>query len=60
MFVCYAHEDSDIVYPELGWIRNQGINFWVDNFPVTMRIADEDEWLATLVGRKGSFHWANL
>ena len=25
-FVCYAHEDSEIVYAELLWLREQGIN----------------------------------
>jgi Tol biopolymer transport system component len=29
-FVCYAHEDADVVYPELAWLRDQGINIWYD------------------------------
>ena len=30
VFVCYAHEDSELVYPELVWLREQGINIWYD------------------------------
>ena len=30
VFVCYAHEDSDVVYPELTWLREQGVNLWYD------------------------------
>ena len=30
VFVCYAHDDSAIVYPELVWLRNQGVNVWYD------------------------------
>ncbi len=30
VFVCYAHEDSTVVYPELTWLREQGINLWYD------------------------------
>jgi pimeloyl-ACP methyl ester carboxylesterase len=30
VFVCYAHEDSEIVYPEMVWLREQGINIWYD------------------------------
>ena len=30
VFVCYAHEDSDIVYPEIAWLREQGTNLWYD------------------------------
>jgi len=30
VFVCYAHEDSDIVYPEMVWLHEQGINLWYD------------------------------
>jgi hypothetical protein len=29
-FVCYAHEDSDVVYPEMAWLRGQGLNLWYD------------------------------
>ena len=30
VFVCYAHDDAKIVYPEILWLRNQGINIWYD------------------------------
>ena len=30
LFVCYAHEDSDVVYPEMTWLRDQGVNLWYD------------------------------
>jgi TolB-like protein len=30
VFVCYAHEDGDIVYPEMLWLREQGTNLWYD------------------------------
>ncbi len=29
-FVCYAHEDANVVYPELTALRGRGINFWYD------------------------------
>jgi len=30
IFVSYAHEDDDVVYPELEWLHDQGINIWYD------------------------------
>ena len=30
IFVSYAHEDGDVVYPELTWLHDQGINIWYD------------------------------
>ena len=30
VFVCYAHEDSDVVYPEMAWLHDQGVNLWYD------------------------------
>ena len=30
VFVCYSHEDAEVVYPELAWLRDQGINLWYD------------------------------
>jgi tetratricopeptide (TPR) repeat protein len=29
-FVCYAHQDSDLVYPELSWLNDQGFHIWYD------------------------------
>ena len=30
VFVSYAREDSDVVYPELRWLKDQGFNIWYD------------------------------
>lgn len=30
VFVCYAHDDAQIVYPEIRWLRDQGVNIWYD------------------------------
>ena len=30
VFVCYAHDDSDIVYPEIVWLQSQGVRVWYD------------------------------
>ncbi|MGI9326800.1 MAG: TIR domain-containing protein [Pseudomonadales bacterium] len=30
VFVCYAHDDEDVVYPEIAWLHEQGINIWYD------------------------------
>ena len=30
IFVCYAHEDSDAVYPEISWLHDQGVKIWYD------------------------------
>lgn len=30
IFVCYAHEDSAIVYPEIKWLHQQGVKIWYD------------------------------
>jgi TolB-like protein len=30
VFVCYAHEDSDTVYPEIAWLQAEGVNVWYD------------------------------
>ncbi len=48
MFVCYAHADKNIVYPEIRWLHDQGINLWYDEgisagaeFPERLGSADE-------------------
>ncbi|MDC0069625.1 toll/interleukin-1 receptor domain-containing protein, partial [Gammaproteobacteria bacterium] len=28
--MCYAHEDAEIVYPEIAWLNEQNINIWYD------------------------------
>jgi TolB-like protein len=30
VFVCYAHRDAGIVYPQIIWLREQGVNIWYD------------------------------
>ena len=30
IFVSYAHEDSDVVFPEIQWLKDQGFNLWCD------------------------------
>ena len=30
IFVCYAHDDSEMVYPEIIRLRDQGFNIWYD------------------------------
>jgi hypothetical protein len=30
VFVTYAHEDADLVYPQIRWLQDQGFNVWWD------------------------------
>jgi TolB-like protein/tetratricopeptide (TPR) repeat protein len=30
IFVCYSHDDIGVVYPEIGWLQERGINLWYD------------------------------
>ena len=30
IFVSYSHEDDEIVYPEIQWLKDQGFNIWDD------------------------------
>ena len=30
IFVCYAHADAALVYPQMSWLREQGVNIWYD------------------------------
>ncbi len=30
VFVCYAHADDQVVYPEIEWLNQQGVNVWYD------------------------------
>lgn len=30
VFVCYSHEDGDVVFPEIQWLKDQGFNIWFD------------------------------
>lgn len=39
IFVCYSHKDSDLVYPDLLWLRDQGLNIWYDE-----GISPGEEW----------------
>jgi TolB-like protein len=52
VFVCYAHDDDDVVYPEMGWIHRQGVNCWYDEGIPGGRI-----WLEEIGERiKGASH----
>ncbi len=30
VFVCYSHDDSDYVFPEMAWLQEQAVNLWYD------------------------------
>ncbi len=30
VFVCYSHEDAELVYQELTWLRDHGVHIWYD------------------------------
>ena len=30
VFVCYAHDDEATVFPDIQWLREQGITLWYD------------------------------
>jgi TolB-like protein/Flp pilus assembly protein TadD len=30
VFVSYAHDDAELVFPQLSWLHDQGINIWYD------------------------------
>jgi dienelactone hydrolase len=30
VFVCYAHDDAKVVYPEIQWLHENGVNVWYD------------------------------
>lgn len=30
VFVSYSHDDAELVYPELRWLKQQGFNIWYD------------------------------
>ena len=39
VFVCYAHEDAELVYPEITRLRDSGFHIWYDE-----GIAPGTEW----------------
>ncbi len=39
VFICYAHDDQAVVYPEITWLHEQGINVWYDE-----GISPGEEW----------------
>jgi ABC-type amino acid transport substrate-binding protein len=43
IFVSYAHEDAEHVFPELQWLRDQGFNLWYDE-----GISPGSEWRGEL------------
>jgi TolB-like protein/tetratricopeptide (TPR) repeat protein len=44
-FVCYAHEDSAVVYSELSWLAEQGFRYWYDE-----GITPGENWPEELAG----------
>ena len=30
LFVSYAHDDSSLIFPEMSWLRDSGLNLWYD------------------------------
>ncbi len=30
IFICYAHTNADVVYADMEWLREEGINLWYD------------------------------
>ena len=30
LFICYSHSDSEVVYPELVWLKESGLHIWYD------------------------------
>jgi hypothetical protein len=43
VFVCYAHADEDVVYPEINSLHGQGINIWYDE-----GVSPGEEWTEEL------------
>jgi tetratricopeptide (TPR) repeat protein len=31
VFICHSHSDRELIYPELAWLGDQGINVWYDD-----------------------------
>ncbi len=53
IFVSYAHADDDIVYREIQWLHDQGLNVWYDE-----GIAPGEEWTEELAQAiKGASHF---
>jgi TolB-like protein/DNA-binding winged helix-turn-helix (wHTH) protein/Tfp pilus assembly protein PilF len=30
VFICYSHKDSNLVFPEIHWLQDQGVDIWYD------------------------------
>jgi len=39
VFVCYSHDDKAVVYQEIAWLHEQGVNVWYDE-----GISPGEEW----------------
>ena len=46
IFVCYAHDDAELVYPEITRLRDAGFRIWYDE-----GISPGSEWSETLAQR---------
>ena len=43
VFVCYAHDDADLVYDEMAWLNDQGFHIWYDE-----GVTAGENWRATI------------
>lgn len=46
VFVSYSHADEEIVYPEIAWLQDQGINVWYDE-----GISGASRWRDAIAGK---------
>ena len=51
VFVSYSHQDEELVYPELRWLQDQGINVWYDE-----GISGAARWRDAIAGRLTGCH----
>ena len=43
VFICYAHDDQAVVYAEISWLHEEGVNVWYDE-----GISPGEEWTEEL------------
>jgi serine/threonine-protein kinase len=51
VFVSYSHQDEELVYPEIRWLQDQGINVWYDE-----GIGGAARWRDAIAGRLTGCH----
>ena len=60
VFVSYAHEDCDVVFPEILWLRDQGFNIWYDEGILRREGAQSDDASAGSYGGHQRLNPVNL